>query len=623
MKSCGQKSCRENSLRVLPSAFSLVGTNHLPPIDNQGGIGSCASQAITYMQFTNGYSRYLQSCGVDPNRCPKENESARFAPKFTYNFSGAGTSWVYEVLRDHGCLPLDECSFEKDAKGASQKIVDGNLSKKTASWPVKPGQMRDAMMNRVKNWEQIWITKPPYNETLTTTDEGKGLLRKIKASLVEGNAVVTGGYPARWMFGKICASGTYGKPGDSAVIAAAGNAGGGHQVTIVGYDDEIAAELNGVTMKGAFIIANSYGTTWQNSGYVFMMYDAVNTVSAFESLNDPRLYSGPMYVTPGRQNCMYSEFLAHSNQTLSFRKAGERELCGEVYPVYDIYDAKTGSYLSYSSDKADRSVSSVNEASDTTKWVAVPYEALAKWEGFAEKEYKKEYEGSYWLWAVEKGDEPVGGARFLDAGVSYSAMGRGIGLATLNSGRYPHAKSWTLEAAPGEDFESKLGIAAGKDEKSERIWALDQVCFTDWRQDYVREMPALLAEIEIEAKDRNGFFITMTRTGRDGSKESYMLPLFRFNEYHPGYCKKEETITFSGKVNGKAECGQFALSYAELLKLPEGRDLTDYTWGFEVKVKDGEEVTVKKAALCFGGSKTPLKVLDKEKIVTKKASFKF
>lgn len=73
-----------------------------------------------------------------------------------------------------------------------------------------------------------------------------------------------------------------------------------------------------------------------------------------------------------------------------------------------------------------------------------------------------------------------------------------------------------------------------------------------------------------------------------------MLPLFRFNEYHPGYCKKEETITFSGKVNGKAECGQFALSYAELLKLPEGRDLTDYTWGFEVKVKDGEEVTVKK-----------------------------
>lgn len=576
------------------------------------------------MQFTNGYSRYLQSCGVDPNRCPKENESARFAPKFTYNFSGAGTSWVYEVLRDHGCLPLDECSFEKDAKGASQKIVDGNLSKKTASWPVKPGQMRDAMMNRVKNWEQIWITKPPYNETLTTTDEGKGLLRKIKASLVEGNAVVTGGYPARWMFGKICGTGTYGKTGDSAVIAAAGNAGGGHQVTIVGYDDEITAELNGVTLKGAFIIANSYGTTWQNSGYVFMMYDAVNTVSAFEPLNDSRLYSGPMYVTPGRQNCMYSEFLAHGNQTLSFRKAGERELCGEVYPVYDIYDAKTrAAIFPTAAIKPTEAFHRQTRLPIPRSGWLFPMKHLQNGKALRKKNIKKNMKAATGCGLWKKATSRSAGARFLDAGVSYSAMGRGIGLATLNSGRYPHAKSWTLEAAPGEDFDSKLGIAAGKDEKSERIWALDQVCFTDWRHDYVRGMPVLLAEIEIEAKDRNGFFITMTRTGRDGSKESYMLPLFRFNEYHPGYCKKEETITFSGKVNGKAECGQFALSYAELLKLPEGRDLTDYTWGFEVKVKDGEEVTVKKAALCFGGSKTPLKVLDKEKIVTKKASFKF
>lgn len=40
---------------VLPSSYSLVEHNEngtLPPIDDQGQIGSCVGQAVTYMQFS-------------------------------------------------------------------------------------------------------------------------------------------------------------------------------------------------------------------------------------------------------------------------------------------------------------------------------------------------------------------------------------------------------------------------------------------------------------------------------------------------------------------------------------------------------------------------------------------
>ncbi len=615
---------RESALRVLPPAFSLVGTNGLPPIDNQGGIGSCASQAITYMQTTNGFYRYLQSCGAAAP-VPREEEAGRFAPRFTFNFSGAGTAWVYETLRDHGCLRLPDCPFEKDEKGASQKTVDGKVARKSAAWPTGHGQMKKALRTRVKGWEQIWFTKPPYNEALTTTPEGRGLLRKIKASLLEGNAVVTGGYPARWVYGRVKGGGSYGKPGQSAVVASAGSSGGGHQVTIVGYDDDITAEIAGVTLRGAFLIANSYGTLWQNDGYVFMMYDAVNTVSEYPALNNPELFAGPLYLTPGEGNRMLSPALTKANQSLRFTAAGEMNIAGVRHTLYDIFDPQTKQYLAYCADPSDRSVCLVGEPGERTKWALIPYEELRSWEGFSPDEHKESFAGSRWIWAAGRGDEPEGGARFLDAGVNPAASGRGVGLATLNSGKYPQAKSWAVEGESEDEFTGHLSIAVEiKAEDCARVWSLDQFCFTDWRRDYVRGLPTLYAVIEIEAKDRGDFLITMNRTEREsGAYEREMPPLFRYRDVHPGYCKKDEKISFSGKVNGEPEVGEFALSFGGLLDLPAGRDWGDYTWGFEVETQGGATVTVKSATLYFGGSETPLAAIKGEKLVKHCVKFKF
>ena len=97
--------------------------------------------------------------------------------------------------------------------------------------------------------------------------------------------VVTGGYPDRWDYTTVINGGTYGKKGEQVIYRSTNRSSGGHQVSIVGYDDNLTCTVGGVTLKGAFLVANSWGTTWKNSGYTWVMYDAVNQASAYSSLN--------------------------------------------------------------------------------------------------------------------------------------------------------------------------------------------------------------------------------------------------------------------------------------------------------------------------------------------------
>lgn len=52
-------------------------------------------------------------------------------------------------------------------------------------------------------------------------------------------------------------------------------------MSIVGWDDNVVFTRNGVTMKGAFLVANSWATSWMNDGYLWFMYDSINKKSEF------------------------------------------------------------------------------------------------------------------------------------------------------------------------------------------------------------------------------------------------------------------------------------------------------------------------------------------------------
>ena len=57
----------------LPSYASIFGDTHFPPIDNQGAIGSCASQAIMRNQFTNAVSRVIHRNDETSAFCPRDD----------------------------------------------------------------------------------------------------------------------------------------------------------------------------------------------------------------------------------------------------------------------------------------------------------------------------------------------------------------------------------------------------------------------------------------------------------------------------------------------------------------------------------------------------------------------
>jgi C1A family cysteine protease len=50
---------------------------------------------------------------------------------------------------------------------------------------------------------------------------------------------------------------------------------GGHCVVIVGYDDT----MSGPAGTGYFIVRNSWGTGWGQSGYFYMPYSVINNAN--------------------------------------------------------------------------------------------------------------------------------------------------------------------------------------------------------------------------------------------------------------------------------------------------------------------------------------------------------
>ena len=68
---------------------------------------------------------------------------------------------------------------------------------------------------------------------------------------------------------------------------------GRHLITIVGYDDNVKFSYGNYSTTGGFKIANSWGTSWGNSGYIWVAYDAFYKNSA----NRPKERNGYGFVS--------------------------------------------------------------------------------------------------------------------------------------------------------------------------------------------------------------------------------------------------------------------------------------------------------------------------------------
>lgn len=261
----------------LPSSVNNSTLLSFPPIGNQQSEGSCVGWATTYYQAThelgllNGYNNKSSTAHV-------------LSPRWTYNLLNDGydgglyASEAFQLLEQNGAVGIE-------------------------SWPYISGQYRPWDVQ-----QQDWISALNHRtgrvQYISGIDVSQNNLPLIKQLLVNGHVVTYGTYISSWMYTTIKNDPSYPNPyvGQKACHYMNGTSGG-HFMTIVGYDDNLWIDVNGNGQidpgeKGAFLVANSWGSSYGNSGYMWVAYDALLKTSS--------VAGGPTTRSPIMRDRVYS-----------------------------------------------------------------------------------------------------------------------------------------------------------------------------------------------------------------------------------------------------------------------------------------------------------------------------
>ncbi len=575
----------------LPSSYDLRGTKYLPPITNQGDLGSCVSEANTYMQFSNAVARYVEANGIDPNWNPSKSKKYTFSPKWTYNLAGANVSKVYDVLADHGAVSYDGYVYDEKKTGGHTKLpTQNNVEIRTEE------TMYSALKYRLKEKEGYdEYDMDSYSFSLTTTTKGRELLNTIKSAIAQGNVVSTVAYPFRWIYTRTTKAGDIAKQGEHVIVTAQGEDMGRHCVAIVGYDDNVEAQFGSVTMKGAFLIANSWGASWKNNGYVWMMYDAVNEESEFTALNDSSLYKCGMNITIDGSLKVYSSTFYSESSNWQFTDKGSTTINGKSYRKYTIarssgIDASIGPYITYSNMSPASAPLLTTEPTVFSEWCMIPYSDITKFSGFDSANYNKDYLDTYWI-CPANGD--YNGKYFLDCGKQVTVQGRSVGMSAFNNGASPETHSLTLSGAyvttEGQNFVVKMVAKSSPVQKLQRQPALDMFCILYWDRDITVDMPDLVLEVDAQVYDRDDINLKVFNSRM--ITEYYKPFMFEDIESRPF-----RGFSFSGVEASKMTSPQSVKLYFNLdcLSLYSDKQYTDYTWGAKVYCDSvsGKPVTI-------------------------------
>ena len=239
-------------LGQLPDSIDNSLRTFFPPIGDQGYLNACLPFATTYYQLS-----YMSALVGNPQFL--------YSPKWTYNMINGGADGgsyptdAYALLEKHGAATLAEFPYDSNYRG----------------WCLTPSAWRNALSVR---------THPV--QYLDNASSASGI-ESIKELLTNGYILVFGTYIMSWQGQLIMEDGsyTYADEVGKAIGYFLNGELGSHAMTIVGYDDAIWADVNGNTIvdpgeKGAFKIANSWGDTWQDEGFIWLAYDALRSVSA-------------------------------------------------------------------------------------------------------------------------------------------------------------------------------------------------------------------------------------------------------------------------------------------------------------------------------------------------------
>lgn len=242
---------------LYPSSINLSESRYFPPIGNQGLLNSCVAWATTYYQFSYEMNKLN-------NRTATANNS--YSPSWTWNFLNEGKNigtWykdAYKVLELFGAESLSEMNY--------------NMNNYNYSWSTNESAQINALSQRVNNVCSVGIGGSNNDTCITSNTDSD--LNSVKQLLNAGHVLT------------VMTNSWTNVDNDYTIYRGNDTSSGWHALTIVGYDDNSTYDINGNGIietfeKGAFIAANSWGTSSGQNGFCRIMYDALNTVSASPS----------------------------------------------------------------------------------------------------------------------------------------------------------------------------------------------------------------------------------------------------------------------------------------------------------------------------------------------------
>ncbi len=221
------------STRALPAKVDLQ--QFLPPVKNQGQIGSCAAWASVY------YAKTIQE--NQERRWGADNADHQYSPLFTYNQITRGVN-TGTAIQDHmvlmeklGAAPFSTFPYVENLNVQP----DASVLKAAEKYPASSHKNLDTYDSSTKTWSVK--------------------LESVKATLAEGLPVAGGFQVYENLYSY--RGGIYNKAG--------GAASGGHAMCIIGYDDS----------KRALHLVNSWGTSWGDEGFLWMDYDLFETLCTY------------------------------------------------------------------------------------------------------------------------------------------------------------------------------------------------------------------------------------------------------------------------------------------------------------------------------------------------------
>lgn len=262
---------------TLPFSVDLSQSKFFPDIDNQGDIGACVSFSIVYYQMTYELNKL--------NNIAKDNENYYIcSPTFNYNLVQDGYNLgttplaVYNCLMNVGAASIDEVPIERDSNNLTNFL----------NYNADDEIMLEASKHTISGFSEIKYNKNKFDTVFSNNSDTD--LNVIRQAINNNHVLSFSTDIDGWNYEQIESNpimpenndhlgeyiATYINKPDIERI---------HEMTIVGYDDNLWVDINGDGEiedgeMGAFKICNSWGRDFCNDGYVWLSYDALNKISS-------------------------------------------------------------------------------------------------------------------------------------------------------------------------------------------------------------------------------------------------------------------------------------------------------------------------------------------------------